>query len=126
MYIEDGKIEIEAMTYIRGRSISNAYMIIDEAQQLTRHEIKTILTRVGENTIIVFIPSKSNVLIVKFIVILYNGSGIYVVKSKFNRNGSPKIPHMDDEKEYGASGREKSDASGIRKYCGYLKQSPLS
>ena len=54
MYVDDGTIEIEALTYIRGRSISNAYMIIDEAQQLTRHEIKTILTRVGENTKIVF------------------------------------------------------------------------
>ena len=53
MYVADGTIEIEALTYIRGRSISNAYMVIDEAQNLTRHEIKTILTRVGENTKIV-------------------------------------------------------------------------
>ena len=42
------------MTYIRGRSIANAFIVIDEAQQLTRHEIKTILTRVGEGTKIVF------------------------------------------------------------------------
>tara|TARA_Y100000593_G_scaffold8428_1_gene15532 strand:- start:2128 stop:3441 length:1314 start_codon:yes stop_codon:yes gene_type:complete len=49
-----GTIEIEALTYIRGRSISNAYIIIDEAQNLTRHEVKTILTRVGENTKIIF------------------------------------------------------------------------
>ena len=53
LYIEDGTIEIEALTYIRGRSISNAYIVIDECQQLTQHEIKTILTRVGENTKIV-------------------------------------------------------------------------
>lgn len=53
LYINDGTIEIEALTYIRGRSISNAYLIIDECQQLTQHEIKTILTRVGENTKIV-------------------------------------------------------------------------
>ena len=53
MYIEKGKIEIEALTYIRGRSISNAFMIIDEAQNLTMHEIKTIITRVGEGTKIV-------------------------------------------------------------------------
>jgi PhoH-like ATPase len=52
-YIEKGVIEIEALTYIRGRSISNAYMVIDEAQNLTAHEVKTILTRVGENTKIV-------------------------------------------------------------------------
>ena len=53
MYIENGKIEIEALTYIRGRSISDAFIIIDEAQNLTRHEIKTIITRIGENTKIV-------------------------------------------------------------------------
>ena len=53
MYIENGKIEIEALTYIRGRSISNAYIIIDEAQNLTKHEIKTIITRIGEGTKII-------------------------------------------------------------------------
>ena len=54
MYIEDGTIEVEALTYIRGRSISNAFIIIDECQNLSAHEIKTIITRVGENTKIVF------------------------------------------------------------------------
>jgi len=49
-FVERGKIEIEALTYIRGRSISNAFIIIDEAQNLTAHEVKTIITRVGENT----------------------------------------------------------------------------
>ena len=52
-HIEKGIIEVEALTYIRGRSISNAFIIIDEAQNLTNHELKTILTRVGENTKIV-------------------------------------------------------------------------
>ena len=52
-YLERGQIEIEALTYIRGRSISNAFIIIDEAQNLTAHEVKTIITRVGENTKIV-------------------------------------------------------------------------
>ena len=46
MYVQNGKIEIEALTYIRGRSISNAFMIVDEAQNLTAHELKTIITRV--------------------------------------------------------------------------------
>ena len=54
MYVDKGIIEIEALTYIRGRSISNAFIIIDEAQNLTTHEIKTIITRVGEGTKIVF------------------------------------------------------------------------
>tara|TARA_R110001592_G_scaffold343930_3_gene634833 strand:- start:1326 stop:2651 length:1326 start_codon:yes stop_codon:yes gene_type:complete len=53
MYFSKGVIDIEAITYIRGRSISNAFIIIDEAQNLTAHELKTIITRVGENTKIV-------------------------------------------------------------------------
>jgi len=52
-YIGQGVIEIEALTYIRGRSIPNAFIIIDEAQNLTIHELKTIITRVGEGTKIV-------------------------------------------------------------------------
>jgi PhoH-like ATPase len=53
IYTQQGTIEIEALTYIRGRSISNAFIIIDEAQNLTAHELKTIITRVGENTKVV-------------------------------------------------------------------------
>jgi len=53
MYMEKGVIEMEALTYIRGRSIANAFIIIDEAQNLSRHEVKTILTRAGEGTKIV-------------------------------------------------------------------------
>lgn len=49
-----GSIEIEALTYIRGRSIPDQFIIIDEAQNLTKHEAKTILTRVGERSKIVF------------------------------------------------------------------------
>ncbi|PLR79212.1 hypothetical protein CU633_01515 [Bacillus sp. V3-13] len=48
-----GSIEVEALTYIRGRSIPDHYIIIDEAQNLTKHEVKTILTRVGEGSKIV-------------------------------------------------------------------------
>ena len=53
MHIDEGRIEVEAMTYIRGRSISNSFIIIDEVQNMNRHEIKTVLTRVGEGTKIV-------------------------------------------------------------------------
>jgi PhoH-like ATPase len=53
MLFENGTIEVEAMTFIRGRSIANAYMIIDEAQNLNAHELKTIITRAGEGTKIV-------------------------------------------------------------------------
>ncbi len=48
-----GLLDIEPLTYIRGRSIPNQYLIVDEAQNLTPHEIKTIVTRAGEGTKIV-------------------------------------------------------------------------
>ncbi len=48
--IHQGILEVEPLTYIRGRSIPNQYFIVDEAQNLTPHEIKTILTRAGEGT----------------------------------------------------------------------------
>ncbi|RQW88816.1 MAG: PhoH family protein [Geobacter sp.] len=48
-----GIMEIEPLTYIRGRSIPNQYLIVDEAQNLTPHEIKTIVTRAGEGTKVV-------------------------------------------------------------------------
>ncbi|WP_183182946.1 PhoH family protein [Anoxybacteroides voinovskiense] len=46
-------IEVEALTYIRGRSLPEQFIIIDEAQNLTKHEVKTILTRVGEKSKII-------------------------------------------------------------------------
>jgi PhoH-like ATPase len=52
-YFEHGIIEVEALTYIRGRSIPNAFILIDEAQNLTAHELKTIITRAGDGTKIV-------------------------------------------------------------------------
>jgi len=52
-YKEKGVIQVEALTYIRGRSLNNAFIIIDECQNMNMHEIKTVLTRVGENTKIV-------------------------------------------------------------------------
>jgi PhoH-like ATPase len=51
--LDMGYIEIEPLTYIRGRSIPNQFILVDEAQNLTPHEVKTILTRVGDNTKIV-------------------------------------------------------------------------
>ncbi|MBI5508593.1 MAG: PhoH family protein [Deltaproteobacteria bacterium] len=48
-----GVLEIEPLTYIRGRSIPNQFLIVDEAQNLTPHEVKTIISRAGDNTKIV-------------------------------------------------------------------------
>ena len=52
--MRSGSIVVEALSYIRGRSIANQFMIIDEAQNLTPLEAKTIITRVGHGTKIVF------------------------------------------------------------------------
>jgi len=51
--IDSNKLEIEALTYIRGRSIPRQYFIVDEAQNLTPHEVKTIISRAGEGTKVV-------------------------------------------------------------------------
>jgi len=52
--LENEKLVITPLAYIRGRSISNICFIVDEAQNLTPHEVKTIITRAGENTKIIF------------------------------------------------------------------------
>ncbi|MBN2498674.1 MAG: PhoH family protein [Deltaproteobacteria bacterium] len=80
-----GLIEIEPLTYIRGRSIPNQYIIIDESQNLTPHEVKTIITRAGDQTKIVltgdlyqidnpYVDSSNNGL--SYIVNRFRGNGI--------------------------------------------------
>jgi len=51
---ENGDLSITALNFIRGRSLTNVMFIVDEAQNLTPHEIKTIITRAGEGTKIIF------------------------------------------------------------------------
>lgn len=51
--VGDGTIQVEPLTYIRGRSLPHQYLIVDEAQNLTPHEVKTIVTRSGEGTKVV-------------------------------------------------------------------------
>jgi PhoH-like ATPase len=52
-YLEEGLLEVEPLTYIRGRSLPGQYLLIDEAQNLTPHEVKTVITRAGEGTKVV-------------------------------------------------------------------------
>ncbi len=51
--VDQGLLEVEALTYIRGRSLPKQFMIVDEAQNLTPHEVKTVITRAGEGTKVV-------------------------------------------------------------------------
>jgi PhoH-like ATPase len=53
MYKKNGRIEMQALTYIRGRSIPNSIILVDESQNLSKDEVKTILTRVGNGTKII-------------------------------------------------------------------------
>ncbi len=52
--LDNDKLVISPLAYIRGRSLNNIYFIVDEAQNLTPHEVKTIITRAGEGTKVVF------------------------------------------------------------------------
>jgi len=83
--VDMGILQIEALTYIRGRSIPKQYLIVDEAQNLTPHEIKTIITRAGEGTKIVltgdpyqidnpYVDSSSNGL--NYVVVRFRGEKI--------------------------------------------------
>lgn len=59
--LESGLVEIEALCFIRGRSISRRFFILDEAQQLTPHEVKTVITRISEGSKIVLIGDPAQI-----------------------------------------------------------------
>lgn len=59
--LESGKLEIAPLAYIRGRSLDHIFFIVDEAQNLTPHEVKTIITRAGEGTKIVLTGDPSQI-----------------------------------------------------------------
>lgn len=80
-YLDFNFIELEPLTYIRGRSLPNQYMIIDEAQNLTPHEMKTIITRAGENTKIVLTGDPYQIDI-PYLDSVSNGLSIAVEKMK--------------------------------------------
>jgi len=59
--IKNGTVEIEALCFIRGRSIARRFFILDEAQQLTPHEVKTVITRISEGSKIVLIGDPAQI-----------------------------------------------------------------
>ncbi|MFD2612781.1 PhoH family protein [Paenibacillus gansuensis] len=97
-----GSIQVEALTYIRGRSIPGQFIIIDEAQNLSRHEVKTIVSRVGENSKIIlmgdpeqidhpYLDASSNGL--TYIVEQFKGQGIsgHITLEKGERSGLAQL-----------------------------------
>jgi PhoH-like ATPase len=59
--LKSGMVEIEALAFIRGRSIARRFFILDEAQQLTPHEVKTVITRISEGSKIVLIGDPTQI-----------------------------------------------------------------
>ncbi len=59
--IKNGVVEIEALCFIRGRSIARRFFILDEAQQLTPHEVKTVITRISESSKLVLIGDPAQI-----------------------------------------------------------------
>ncbi|MES1194682.1 MAG: PhoH family protein, partial [Opitutus sp.] len=59
--ISSGVVEIEALCFIRGRSIARRFFILDEAQQLTPHEVKTVITRISESSKLVLIGDPAQI-----------------------------------------------------------------
>lgn len=84
MWMEKGMVEIEALTYIRGRSIANAFILLDEGQNLSAHEVRTLVTRIGEGTKLV-ITGDINQIDNNFVGPLSNGL-TYVVE-RFRSEG---------------------------------------
>ena len=60
-YMDSGQMVLEPLTYIRGRSIPHQFMIVDEAQNLTPHEVKTVITRISEGSKIVLIGDPAQI-----------------------------------------------------------------
>lgn len=80
-FLDYGFLELEPLTYIRGRSLPNQYIVIDEAQNLTPHEMKTIITRAGKDTKIVLTGDPYQIDI-PYLDALSNGLSIAVEKMK--------------------------------------------
>jgi predicted ribonuclease YlaK len=89
MMIQKGQIEISPVTFIRGRSISDSFLIVDEAQNLTVHELKTIITRVGKNSKVVLMGDVDQI-DTPYIDTLSNGLTITIERFK----GNPMFGHV--------------------------------
>lgn len=91
-----GSIEVEALTYIRGRSLPEQFIIIDEAQNLTKHEVKTILTRVGEASKIVLMGDPEQ--IDHPYLDAYNNGLTYIVEKFKDQNISGHVKLLKGER----------------------------
>ena len=78
--IREGKISLEAITYMRGRSIPFQYILLDEVQNLTPHEVKTLISRVGEGSKIILAGDPFQI---DTPYLDFSSNGLVVASSKF-------------------------------------------
>ena len=78
---ERGQIEIAPLAFMRGRTFSNTFLILDEAQNATIHELKTVITRIGENSKIVLLGDIDQI-DTPYIDSLSNGLTVIIEKMK--------------------------------------------
>lgn len=98
MLLDKGAIEIAPLTYMRGRTFSNTFLIFDEAQNSTIHEIKTVITRIGENSKIVMLGDTDQI-DTPYIDSLSNGLTIVAEKFK-NEHVAAHIKLKKGERSY--------------------------
>ena len=89
MMIERGEIEIAPLSYIRGRTFNDSFVIVDEAQNATIHELKTIITRIGTNSKVVLLGDTDQI---DTPYIGKNSNGLSIVINKFKK--SPLHAHV--------------------------------
>jgi PhoH-like ATPase len=94
--INQGMLAVEPLTYIRGRSLPNQFFVVDEAQNLTPHEIKTILTRAGEGTKIVLTGDPNQ--IDNPYIDAYNNGLTYVIEKFKNSEISAHVGFVKGER----------------------------
>ncbi len=97
--LKDGQIQLEALTYIRGRSLSKQYIIVDETQNLTPHEIKAVISRAGEDSKLVLTGD------------VYQIDNPYL--DVFSNGLTHAVEHMKDVSMYGHVMLEKSERSKL-------------
>ena len=98
MLLDKGTIEIAPLSYMRGRTFSNTFLIFDEAQNSTIHEIKTVITRIGENSKIVMLGDTDQI-DTPYIDSLSNGLTIVAEKFK-NEHVAAHIKLKKGERSY--------------------------
>ena len=104
--IKDGKISLEAITYMRGRSIPYQYILIDEVQNLTPHEVKTLISRVGEGSKIILAGDPYQI---DSPYLDFSSNGLVVASNKFR-----------GQSLFGSVFLESSERSELSKLAGQL------